>query len=220
MIWHHLGEASLPVAATFWLLLTFSVASWAIIFYRAWTAYRGRAANRLFRERFWDSASLADAAASTPQGSLAALCRELAADPVRSAGATLGASGSARERAERRARASIRRARARLATGLAALASIGSTAPFIGLFGTVWGIMDALKAIGASGSASLEVVAGPIGEALLATALGIATAVPAVLGFNYFQRQARAELDELEAFALDAIALVAQDERSAPGALR
>ena len=70
--------------------------------------------------------------------------------------------------------------------GLAELATIGSTAPFVGLFGTVWGIMHALQDIGKSGSASLDVVAGPIGEALIATAIGIATALPAVLAYNFF----------------------------------
>jgi biopolymer transport protein ExbB len=77
----------------------------------------------------------------------------------------------------------------RLEKGLAVLASIGSTAPFIGLFGTVWGIMNALKRITATGSAGLDVVAGPIGEALIATAIGIATAIPAVLAYNYFMRK-------------------------------
>ena len=87
--------------------------------------------------------------------------------------------------------------------GLAELATIGSTAPFIGLFGTVWGIMHALQDIGKSGSASLDVVAGPIGEALIATAIGIATALPAVLAYNYFLRRLRLSITELENFAHD-----------------
>ena len=87
--------------------------------------------------------------------------------------------------------------------GLTELASIGSTAPFIGLFGTVWGIMNALVTISATGQASIDVVAGPIGEALIATAIGIATAVPAVLAYNYFQRQQRVFSAELSEFAED-----------------
>jgi biopolymer transport protein ExbB len=90
-----------------------------------------------------------------------------------------------------------------LDSGLGWLASIGSTSPFIGLFGTVWGIMHALKDIGAKGNASLEVVAGPIGEALIATALGIAVAIPAVIAYNVFLRQNRRVIASLEHVATD-----------------
>jgi biopolymer transport protein ExbB len=89
----------------------------------------------------------------------------------------------------------------RLESGLTVLASIGSTSPFIGLFGTVWGIMQALKGISASGSAGLDVVAGPIGEALIATAMGIATAIPAVLAYNYFLRQSRLAAADMDHFS-------------------
>jgi biopolymer transport protein ExbB len=89
----------------------------------------------------------------------------------------------------------------RMENWLSVLASVGSTAPFIGLFGTVWGIMHALKGISLSGSAGLDVVAGPIGEALIATAIGIATAVPSVLAYNYFVRQVKINIGELENFS-------------------
>lgn len=89
----------------------------------------------------------------------------------------------------------------RMDGGVAVLASIGSTAPFIGLFGTVWGIMNALKTITATGSAGLDVVAGPIGEALIATAIGIATAVPAVLAYNYFMRKQKVHRADMEQIA-------------------
>lgn len=87
--------------------------------------------------------------------------------------------------------------------GMAVLASIGSVSPFVGLFGTVWGIMNALETISATGQASIDVVAGPIGEALITTAIGIATAVPAVLAYNYFLRQRRLKSTLLEVFAAD-----------------
>lgn len=90
---------------------------------------------------------------------------------------------------------------ARMENGLSILASVGSTAPFIGLFGTVWGIMNALKNISEAGSAGLDVVAGPIGEALIATAVGIAAAVPAVLAYNYFLRKVRLSSSTMENFA-------------------
>jgi biopolymer transport protein ExbB len=88
---------------------------------------------------------------------------------------------------------------------LAILASIGSTAPFVGLFGTVWGILHALVDIGRTGSASLEVVAGPIGEALIATGLGIGVAVPAVLAYNFFVRRLKISAAYLDDFATDYI---------------
>jgi biopolymer transport protein ExbB len=88
----------------------------------------------------------------------------------------------------------------RMESGLTMLASIGSTAPFVGLFGTVMGIMNAMHDISASGSASLDVVAGPIGDALIATAIGIAVAVPAVLAYNFFLRRAKHHRASLEHF--------------------
>ncbi|MFT3926937.1 MAG: MotA/TolQ/ExbB proton channel family protein [Myxococcales bacterium] len=106
-----------------------------------------------------------------------------------------------RDLLERSLKQQLQRERRGAESGLALLASIGSTAPFVGLFGTVLGIVSALKAIGSSGSANLEVVAGPIGEALIATALGIAVAVPAVLAYNYFLRRLKTFAAELEEFA-------------------
>lgn len=97
--------------------------------------------------------------------------------------------------------------------GLVVLASIGSTAPFVGLFGTVWGIIHALRAIGSSGSASLEVVAGPIGEALVATAIGIAVAVPAVLAYNFFLRRLKVQSSQLTQLAAAFLGAVARDDR-------
>ncbi|UJR83981.1 MotA/TolQ/ExbB proton channel family protein [Sandaracinus amylolyticus] len=95
----------------------------------------------------------------------------------------------------------IRNERRTLDTGLTLLASIGTTAPFVGLFGTVFGIIDALGSIAASGSASLDVVAGPIGEALIATGVGIAVAVPAVLAYNYFGRRVKSIVADLDDYA-------------------
>ncbi|MEO8298268.1 MAG: MotA/TolQ/ExbB proton channel family protein [Burkholderiales bacterium] len=97
----------------------------------------------------------------------------------------------------------IERVQARLQGGLAFLATVGSTAPFVGLFGTVWGIYHALTAIGAAGQASIDKVAGPVGEALIMTAIGLAVAVPAVLGYNWLVRRNKAALDEVRAFGSD-----------------
>jgi biopolymer transport protein ExbB len=95
------------------------------------------------------------------------------------------------------------RVQSRLQSGLAVLATVGSTAPFVGLFGTVWGIYHALVSIGLSGQASIDKVAGPVGEALIMTALGLAVAVPAVLGYNWLVRRNKAVMDEVQAFGGD-----------------
>ncbi len=91
----------------------------------------------------------------------------------------------------------------RLQDGLAFLASVGSTAPFVGLFGTVWGIYHALTAIGIAGQASIDKVAGPVGEALIMTAIGLAVAVPAVLGYNLLVRRNKAAMEEVRGFGAD-----------------
>lgn len=97
----------------------------------------------------------------------------------------------------------IERVQASLQNGLAFLATVGSTAPFVGLFGTVWGIYHALTAIGVAGQASIDKVAGPVGEALIMTAIGLAVAVPAVLGYNWLLRRNKAALDSVRAFGND-----------------
>jgi biopolymer transport protein ExbB len=97
----------------------------------------------------------------------------------------------------------------RLESGLAALAAVGSTAPFVGLLGTVWGIYHALIAIGVAGQGSLDKVAGPVGEALVMTALGLAVAIPAVLAYNAFVRATRRAAGELQAFAHEMLAFLA-----------
>ena len=91
----------------------------------------------------------------------------------------------------------------RMQAGLAVLASIGITAPFVGLFGTVWGIVNALTQIGIAGQASIDKVAGPVGEALIMTAIGLAVAVPAVLGYNWLVRRNKSAMDNVKSFGAD-----------------
>ena len=91
----------------------------------------------------------------------------------------------------------------RLQDGLAFLATVGSTAPFVGLFGTVWGIYHALTAIGIAGQASIDKVAGPVGESLIMTAIGLAVAVPAVLGYNWLVRRNKVTMDAVRSFGAD-----------------
>ena len=97
----------------------------------------------------------------------------------------------------------VDKVQSRLQDGLAFLATVGSTAPFIGLFGTVWGIYNALTAIGIAGQASIDKVAGPVGEALIMTAFGLFVAVPAVLGYNFLVRRNKSSMEEVRAFSAD-----------------
>ncbi|MFZ6676224.1 MotA/TolQ/ExbB proton channel family protein [Undibacterium sp. Xuan67W] len=97
----------------------------------------------------------------------------------------------------------VEKVQSRLQDGLAFLATVGSTAPFVGLFGTVWGIYHALTAIGIAGQASIDKVAGPVGEALIMTAIGLAVAVPAVLGYNFLVRRNKSAMEEVRAFSAD-----------------
>src|SRR6185503_11886112 len=120
----------------------------------------------------------------------------------------LNEAGSSAEFLTRAMRRVIDEDTARLESGLTVLASVGSTAPFVGLFGTVWGVYHALVNIGISGQGTLDKVAGPVGEALIMTALGLAVAIPAVLAYNAFVRSNRLTLAKLDAFAHDLFAVL------------
>jgi len=195
----------LIVPATLWALVAFSVATWTLIGAKSLQHLRVLRADRRFTRSFWAAPHL-DAAAELAAQHDGPSARLAAAglDALREDGhhADLQHTGERQDLLERALRQQIHKERRHLDSGLAVLASIGSTSPFVGLFGTVWGIMHALTDIGRTGSASLEVVAGPIGEALVATGVGIAVAVPAVLAYNFFLRRLKvihADLDELGA---------------------
>lgn len=199
------------VNLTLWLLVGFSVVAWAIILLKSWEQWRLQRANRAYSRAFWSAPSLAAAAdLSRLPGPLARIAKagfDVLADTHAERAPSLQASGDRQDILERSLRLRIQQERHAVEQGLTVLASIGSTAPFIGLFGTVWGIMHALKDISQAGSASLDVVAGPIGEALIATAIGIATAIPAVLAYNTFLRQVKLTEADLENFATDILHL-------------
>lgn len=194
------------VHATLWLLIVFSVVTWCIIFFKIWQQIRYSLSNRHFRDAFWSAADLSGAQRITTEESnlgriAAAGFRALLNS--RQANSRLQHSGEQQDILERSLRQQIQRERSTLEQGLTFLASIGSTAPFVGLFGTVWGIMNALRDISKAGHATLDVVAGPIGEALIATAIGIAVAIPAVLAYNFLLRRVKVCEADLEHFATD-----------------
>jgi biopolymer transport protein ExbB len=200
-------SATTIVHATLWTLGFFSVLSWTVIFVKSIGQWRMSRQNRLFKERFWSAPDLSAAAQLGAQRGPAArladagftMLRDVEANP----GRDLEHSGDRQDLLERCLRQQLQKERGDMENGLTLLASIGSTSPFVGLFGTVWGIMHALQDITTSKSASLDVVAGPIGEALVATAIGIAVAIPAVLAYNFFVRNVKVSVADLEDFATD-----------------
>lgn len=191
------------VNGTLVLLVAFSVVSWTIIPMKAlqyaWFASR----NRSFARAFWSAPNLEAAARLEFAGPAARVAQAGFAALSSATGGNLGQTGDARDRLERGLRVQLLKERHVMEAGLSWLASIGSTSPFVGLFGTVWGIKHALQEITKSGAASLDVVAGPIGEALIATAIGIAVAIPAVLAYNFFLRRHKIAAADLEGFATD-----------------
>ena len=202
---------SLIVSATLLLLILLSIVTWSIAVFKLWKQWQAKKYDREFNDSFWSVREWSEAEKVTQgsQGDIARLAQAGFAE-LKTLNASqqdlkhLGAPHDVLERMLRQQLQLIQRYHER---GLAELATIGSTAPFVGLFGTVWGIMHALQDIGKSGSASLDVVAGPIGEALIATAIGIATALPAVLAYNFFLRRLKVRVTELENFAHDFLRL-------------
>ena len=202
----------LIVPATLWILVAFSVATWALILIKGAQQLRLARQDRRFTRAFWAAPNLQAAAdlAGAAEGSAARLSAaglQVLREDHNASGADLEHTGERQDLLERALRQQIHKERRRLDSGLAVLASIGSTSPFVGLFGTVWGIMHALTEIGHAGSASLEVVAGPIGEALISTGIGIAVAVPAVLAYNFFGRRLKVIAADLDELAADLISL-------------
>lgn len=188
------------------LLLAMSVASWVIIFWKGWLLRRAARDLHLSTAAFWQAADLDDARRRLGMFDTQQLLLPLlqAATGLSSAPLhTLAAAGDRSQQLTRVLRDALHRVSHRLQYGQVLLASVGSTAPFVGLLGTVWGIYKALSGIGLDGGLRIEQVAAPVGEALVMTAAGLVVAIPAVLSYNVLGRQiARIEAD-LEGFARD-----------------
>jgi biopolymer transport protein ExbB len=193
------------VNGTLYTLIVFSIATWTTILLKASQHLRTNWSNRRYIRAFWAAPTLPAALTLAPSTGPAARIAQIGATLLKEhdTAQDLAHSGDRGDLLERHLRQQLHKERRALESGLALLASIGSTAPFVGLFGTVWGIMHALKDITNAGSATLDVVAGPIGDALIATAIGIAVAVPAVLGYNFFLRRMKSTIADLDDFATD-----------------
>jgi biopolymer transport protein ExbB len=204
---HYWEQGDAVSHAVAYILLAMSVISWFYILSKSWSSWRMRR-NASAIESFWKAPSLDDAIAQLRSADSENVYTPLAAQGAQAASVgsqekSLNAAADPGELITRTLRQEMNRVSARLESGLTLLASVGSTAPFVGLFGTVWGIYHALLAVSASGTVQIDKVAGPVGEALIMTALGLAVAIPAVLAYNAFTRVNRVTLAELDAFAHD-----------------
>lgn len=196
---------SFIINAVLVILIALSIFTWTIAAVKLKQFKRLAITNQLFQDEFWATKSWEEGISVIQNNSseLAQIAqvgileyKEYQQNPE-----TLKYSGDIHDILERPMRQEIQKILRIQEKGFAELASIGSTAPFIGLFGTVWGIMGALQDISATGQASIDVVAGPIGEALIATAIGIAAAMPAVLFYNFFLRKMKVWITEVDGFS-------------------
>ncbi len=211
--------AGIIVKLVLLLLLSFSVISWAIILFKFFQVQRAKSESERFMDFFWKSkhfdaiASQVDRFAHSPLTVLfnegfSELKKVVENDAKSTSSSALSTDLGGVENVSRALRRATNSEITRLEKYLTFLATTGSTSPFIGLFGTVWGIMTAFEGIGKSGSASLAVVAPGIAEALIATAIGLVAAIPAVMAFNHFQHKIRVLINEMDSFSSEFLNIV------------
>jgi biopolymer transport protein ExbB len=197
------GQGDYVAKGTLVILVIMSMGSWYVIFTKLFEQRSMMKSARESADTFWKASSVKAGATALQEGSA---FHYIAQQGIKAADHHEGTMvetidkhtwiGMSVDRA-------VGSVQSRLGDGMAVLATVGSTAPFVGLFGTVWGIYNALVKIGISGQASIDKVAGPVGEALIMTAIGLAVAVPAVMGYNWLLRRNKAVLDQTRAFAGD-----------------
>jgi biopolymer transport protein ExbB len=181
------------------LLGIMSIGSWYIFFVKYFEQSRILGQARSVERRFWSSGTLNEGIDKLPKNSMFRLIAESGVRASQGGTSLVGLNDWIAMSLTRQ----LEDANARLQGGIAFLASVGSTAPFVGLFGTVWGILNALLAIGLAGQPSIDKVAGPVGQALIATAIGLFAAVPAVLLYNFLVRRNKIINEKLRSFASD-----------------
>ena len=189
-----------PVSISILVILgVMSIGTWYIFFMKYLEQSRILSQAKIVEKKFWTSATLNEGIDKLPKNSMFRAIAESGTKAANGGTSLVGLNDWIAMSLTRQ----LEDANGRLQGGIAFLASVGSVAPFVGLFGTVWGILQALIAIGVAGQASIDKVAGPVGEALIMTALGLAAAVPAVLLYNYLVRRNKVILDKLRGFAGD-----------------
>jgi biopolymer transport protein ExbB len=187
---------------TLGVLIIMSLGSWYVIVTKVYEQAKMGAQARAAEKSFWTAPSVRQGAAGLKEGSPYRYIAESGLEATSKHGG-LQESVDVNTWVTMSIQRAIDNVQSRTQDGLAFLATVGSTAPFVGLFGTVWGIYHALTAIGIAGQASIDKVAGPVGEALIMTALGLAVAVPAVLGYNWLIRRNKSAMDQVRGFGAD-----------------
>jgi biopolymer transport protein ExbB len=207
---HFIAQADAVGKGLLLILIAMSVASWALIVVRGMALQLRKRRSARFLSFFWNASTLdqvndeiATHGAHDPFSHLTAHAMHAQRHHQRYGAARLAQAGTPQEFLTRTIRKVLDEETAAQERGLTTLATIGATAPFVGLFGTVWGVYHALVAIGVSGAGTLDKVAGPVGEALIMTGIGLAVAIPAVVGYNALTRANRVLLAELDAFAFE-----------------
>ncbi|PUE21896.1 biopolymer transporter ExbB [Limnohabitans sp. MMS-10A-160] len=187
---------------TLLILVLMSMGSWYVIFTKFAEQSKLNKQAKAAQESFWTASTVAQGKDTLEEGSAFRFIAEKGLEGA-SKHTGLMAAVDFNEWVTMSIQRAIGNVQSRMQDGLAVLATVGSTAPFVGLFGTVWGIYHALVKIGMSGQASIDKVAGPVGEALIMTAIGLAVAVPAVLGYNWLVRRNKAVMEQVNAFGSD-----------------
>ncbi|MGZ9060116.1 MAG: MotA/TolQ/ExbB proton channel family protein [Burkholderiaceae bacterium] len=180
-----------------------SMGSWYILIVKLWEQYKLMREGRDVRNAFWKAPSLREGATRLDKRSAYRYIAETGLEANEHHEGALTENIDLNTWVTMSVQRSVDAVQARSQDGLAFLATVGSTAPFVGLFGTVWGIYHALTAIGIAGQASIDKVAGPVGEALIMTAIGLAVAVPAVMGYNWLIRRNKVAMDAVRTFGAD-----------------
>jgi biopolymer transport protein ExbB len=193
---------------TLMILVVMSMGSWYIIVTKFIEQLKLFRQARAISETFWKSGSIQNGVKALEKGNPFGFIAESALEASQRHNSKLGESMDHSTWLSTQIQSSIDSVQSRLQDGLAFLASVGSIAPFVGLFGTVWGIYHALTAIGIAGQASIDKVAGPVGEALIMTAIGLAVAVPAVLGYNWLVRRNKLAMEQIRGFSAEVHALM------------
>jgi biopolymer transport protein ExbB len=219
---HFLAHADGVARFILALMLLMSVGTWYLIVTKGIALWRTRQKSQAFLHDFWAAASLDAVARRLRETGVTDPCSHLvhhgftAIEQHRAGGRGLIDAGTPDEFLTRAMKRAIAQDKARMEYGQTFLATVASSAPFVGLFGTVWGIYHALMAIGMSGQGTLDKVAGPVGEALIMTAIGLAVAIPSAVAYNAFARANRNTLAELNSFAHDVFTFLATGFKSAP----
>jgi len=190
------------------ILAIMSLGTWYIMITKWFEQFRVFAASKAATEKFWQTASVRDGAAALKESSPFRYIADCGLKATDHHEGTLVEAIDLNSWVSMSLDRAVGMIQGRLQAGLAFLATVGSTAPFVGLFGTVWGIYHALTAIGIAGQASIDKVAGPVGEALIMTAIGLATAVPAVLGYNWLVVRNKGAISKVRNFAADLHAIL------------